>query len=353
MHEEKSVLVSENTLQNFCRQSLEKSGLSEKDAEFVADTLVKTEMMGVSSHGVVRLPFYCKRLIDRGTKTHPEIKILVEKPAVLLIDGDNGLGQIVSIRAMKKAMEKAKSFGICFAGVKNSCHFGMAAYYAMLALEERMIGMAGTNAPPVMAAWGGYKSVIGANPLAVAVPTAKEYPLVLDISMSVVARGKVALAAVNKEKVPSGWILDSRGRPTDNPEDLLSGGTLLPLGHKGYGLAIIIEILSGVLTGAGILSEMAIWFKETTIPINTGHFFVAMDVKAFCDIGVFEERTNRMINELKNSPLSEGSKGIFMPGEIEFLRLRACKKRGVPISLEVLTNLNVFASEIGIRKLTS
>jgi LDH2 family malate/lactate/ureidoglycolate dehydrogenase len=353
MHEKKSVLFSEKRLKDFCRESFQKTGLSQEDAELTADTLVKSERMGVSSHGVVRLPFYCKRLIDGGTKTDPKMEILAEKPAMLLIDGDNGLGQTTSIKAMKMAMDKAKTSGICFAGVKNSCHFGMAAYYAMTAIEEDMIGVAGTNAPPVMAAWGGSKSVIGNNPLSIAIPTEEEFPLVLDISMSVVSGGKVRLAAVNKERIPKDWILDAKGEPTDRPEDFFPDGTLLPMGHKGFGLAIMIEVLTGVLTGAGILSQMGLWFKDTAIPINNGHFFMALDVKAFCDPEIFKKRIHQMIDELKSCPLSEGSEGIFMPGEIEFLKNQACRKNGISISLGVLRGLNEFASEIGIPKLVA
>ena len=308
-------------------------------------------MMGVGSHGVVRLPFYCRRLIDKGSRANPEIRILAEKSSMLLIDGDNGLGQVISIKTMKQVLEKTKTSGICFAGVKNSCHFGMAGYYAMLALGEDMIGVAASNAPPVMAAWGGSKAAIGNNPLAIAVPTAREYPLVLDIAMSVVSGGKVRLAAVNKERIPLGWILDGKGKPTDNPGDFFPEGTLLPMGHKGFGLAIMIEVLTGVLTGAGILGEMGLWFKDTSTPINNGHFFMALDIKAFCDLGAFRSRVDRMIDELKSSPLSEGSKGIFMPGEIEFSKEKTCRENGIPVSTEVLKSLNQFASEIGIDKL--
>lgn len=311
MDEKNFVLFPEKRLRDFCKQSFEKSGLSTEDAELATDVLVKSEMRGVASHGLIRLPFYCKRLIDKGTKTHPEMKVLAEKPATLLIDGDNGLGQVISIKTMKKVLDKAKTSGICFAGVKNSCHFGMAAYYAMMALEESMIGVAGSNTPPVMAAWGGSKSAIGNNPLAVAVPTAREFPLVLDISMSVVSGGKVRLAAVKKEKIPLDWVLDARGKPTDRPEDFFPDGTLLPMGHKGFGLAIMVEVLTGVLSGAGILSEMGLWFRDTAIPVNTGHFFMVLDIKAFCDLEIFKKRINHMIDELKSCPLSDGSRGIF------------------------------------------
>lgn len=351
--EKKVFLFPERALMEFCRQSFQRSGLREEEAELAADVLVKSDMRGVDTHGVVRLPFYCKRLIDKGTKTDPQIKILREKPAMLLIDGDNGLGQIIGIKTMKKVMEKARTSGVCFAGVRNSCHFGMAAYYAMLAIEEGMIGFAATNTPPVMAPWGGRKAFIGNNPLAIAVPTSEDFPMVLDISMSVVSGGKVRLAAVKREKIPQGWVLDGNGRPTENPDDFFPGGTLLPMGeHKGYGLAVILEMLSGVLTGAGILSEMPLWFSDTAIPTNTGHFFMAIDIDAFGDLNVFKERIHKLIHELKSCPSSEGSKEVLIPGEIEFCREQTCRKEGIPVSSEVLKNLDTFASQIGILKLS-
>jgi LDH2 family malate/lactate/ureidoglycolate dehydrogenase len=348
MSQEKAYLFSEKDLRDFCRRSFEKSGLSREDAELVTDTLVQAEMRGVDTHGIVRLPFYCKRLIDGGSRANPEIKVLTERPSILLIDGDNGLGQVISVWAMKKAIEKARSSGICFAAVRNSCHFGMAAYYAMMALSEDMVGVAASNAPPVMAAWGGRTAAIGNNPLAIAVPADKSFPLVLDMAMSVAAGGKVRLAALNKEKIPFGWILDAQGRPTDNPADFFPGGTLLPLGHKGFGLAVMIEVLSGVLSGAGILGEMGLWFRDTAVPINNGHFFMALDIRPFCDLNGFKGRVEKMIDELKSSPLAEGSTGIFMPGEIEFLKEEASRRDGISVSKEVIQHLNRFALEIGI-----
>jgi LDH2 family malate/lactate/ureidoglycolate dehydrogenase len=349
----KTSVFSEEELQKFCTLAFETFELAREDAKLFADTLVKAEMRGVSSHGIVRLPFYCARLKDGGTKTHPQMKTLIETPAVLLLDGDNGFGQVVATRAMKMAIEKARTAGICFAGVRNSCHMGMVAYYPMLALDEHMIGIVGSNSPPTMAAWGGFKSTIGNNPLAVAIPTGKGFPLVLDMAMSVASGGKVRLAAVKKEKIPLDWVLDANGRPTDRPEDFFPHGTLLPLGHKGFGLAVIIEVLSGVLTGAGILSQMGQWLTDTSIPIDTGHFFIALNIKTFCSLETFTKRVNHMIDELKRSPRMEGCTEILMPGEMESRMLERNKREGVTVSPEVLKNLNDFASRIGLAKLTA
>lgn len=345
-------LVFEESLRSFCIQGLRACGLSQSYAELTADTLVKADMRGVSSHGIIRLPFYCQRLLDRGSNPDPKFEIVTEKPSLILLDGDNGLGQVVSVEAMKMVIQRAKSQGLCFTGVRNSCHFGMAAYYPMMALAEGMIGIAGSNASPVMAPWGGTKSAIGNNPLAIAIPTGKNYPLILDMAMSVVSGGKVRLEAVKGTKIPRDWVLDGKGRPTEDPSDFFPNGTLLPLGYKGFGLAIMIEVLSGVLTQSNILKEVRLWFKETYAPINLGHFFMALDVGTFIDLNSFKKRIDQMIDELKNTPLMEGSDGIFMPGEIEYAKEQACKKYGIPIDLEVSEILDSFAERLNIPKLT-
>jgi len=351
MEEKNIVLIAADDLRDFCKQSFLKCGLSGDDAVLMTDTLISSELRGVSSHGVIRLPFYCQRLLDKGSNPDPKLRIIAEKPAMIHVDGDNGLGQIISIRTMKMVIERAKNQGLCFAGVRNSCHFGMAAFYSMMAIREEMIGIAGSNTAPVMAPWGGGKSAIGNNPLAIAVPTGREYPIVLDMAMSVVSGGKVRLEAVKGGKIPKNWILDAKGRPTDNPADLVPHGTLLPMGYKGFGLAIIIEILSGVLTQSNVLSEVDLWFEKTSTPVNLGHFFMALNIRGFMNPAYFKDRMNQMIDELKRSPLMEGSTGIFMPGEMEFASEQSYLKDGIPIDKEVLKKLDSFAGRINLPKL--
>ena len=349
MPETQTMYFAEDNLKSFCKQMFLKSGLPETDATLVSHIIVETEMRDVSSHGLVRVPFYCRRLIAKGTNPNPKLSMVVDRPSVLLIDGDNGMGQVVGAHAMTQAIQKAKATGICFAGVRNSGHFGMASTYAMLASRQEMIGVSSTNTTPLMTAWGGSGKAIGNNPLAVAVPTGGKFPLVLDISMSMVAGGKVRLASTNKEKIPLDWLLDAQGRPTDNPDDFSRGGTLLPMGgHKGYGLAVILEILTGVITGANILGEIGLWIKDPAAPVNFGHFFIAIDVSALCDVEEFKNRINKLIGKMKSSPISEGSKGIFVPGEIEYLQEQAGRKHGIPISLDVVAEANDFALQIGI-----
>lgn len=351
MEEKNAISVPAQHMRDFCHRSFVASGLSEEYSELVTDTLIAAELRGIGSHGIVRLPFYCKRLMEKGSNPDPNVRIVSQKPSMILIDGDNGLGQIVSIKAMEITIDRAKEQGVCFCGVGNSCHFGMTAYYPMMALKRKMIGLAGSNAAAVMAPWGGGKSAIGNNPLAIAMPTGKEYPIILDMAMSVVSGGKVRLEAVKGAKIPRDWILDGRGRPTDNPADLMPDGTLLPLGYKGFGLAIMIEALAGVLTQSLILNEIPLWFEKTSVPVNLGHFFMAFDIGAFMPVEAFKHRVDQMIDQLKSSPPMEGSSGIFMPGEMEYLKERDYLQNGIPVAREVIEALDNFAHRIGILKI--
>jgi LDH2 family malate/lactate/ureidoglycolate dehydrogenase len=351
MEKKESHFIPVATLMAFSVQSFKKSGLSQEYAEWISDTLIQSELRGIASHGIVRLPFYCQRLIDKGSNPEPDVRIVKQKPSLLLIDGDNGLGQIVGIKAMDMVIARAKEQGVCFAGVRNSCHFGMTAYYPMMALKKDMIGLAGSNTAIVMAPWGGGKSAIGNNPLAITVPTGKPYPLVLDMAMSVVSGGKVRLEAVKGTRIPLGWILDEQGRPTDNPADMFPNGTLLPMGYKGFGLAIMIEILSGILTQAASLKEINLWFDKTSTPLNIGHFFMVLDIGAFLSLDSFKDRVDRMIDDLKSAPPMEGSSGIMMPGEIEYLSQQKLLNSGIPVSVGVLKTLDDFAGKVGISKL--
>lgn len=340
--------VQASAMMDFCVRSFVKCGLSGPDAAVAADTLVQAELRGIDSHGIVRLPFYCRRLIKGGTNPSPKVAVIAEKPALLLMDGDNGLGQIVGVRAMEAAIARAKNQGICFVGVRNSCHFGMTAYYPLLGVRHDMIGLAGCNTATVMAPWGGGKSAIGNNPLAIVVPTGKPYPLVLDMAMSVVSGGKVRLEAIKGSKIPLGWILDEKGRPTEDPKDLFPNGTLMPLGHKGFGLAIMVEILAGVLTGAAILKEIPLWFERLEQPVALGHFFLAVDIGSLLPIDHFKRRVDGLIDELKGSPPMEGSAGVMMPGEPEYLCQKRRSQEGIPVSPQVLQMLDDFSREIAI-----
>lgn len=337
------IKAAEPALRSFSEKVLQKAGLSPEDAFTVTDSLLFANLRGIDSHGVIRLSPYVRRLEVGGTKATPEIKVVQEKAASALVDGDNGMGQVVGMAATELAICKAKELGTSFVGVRGSGHNGAASYYAVKIAEAGMIGLSTSNTTPVMAAWGGAKSVIGNNPLSIAVPYWKGQPLVFDAAMSKVAGGKVRLAAASGKKIPKGWILDKEGRPAEDPNDLLEGA-LLPFGeHKGFGLAIMIEILSAVVTGAGMLQQNPFWAAQPRTPLNLGHGFIAIDVASFMDIGAFRERLDWMVKTLKSSPPAEGSSGVFMPGEMEAEAEEERRKNGIPIAAEVWEDLKQLA----------
>ncbi|MFB0519925.1 MAG: Ldh family oxidoreductase [Desulfatiglandales bacterium] len=334
------VKIKEQNLRRFCENIFMKVGLSQEDAFIVADSLIFSNVRGIDSHGVVRLPFYVQRVKEGGTKIKPRIQKIREKAASVLLDGDNGMGQVVGMYATKLAMEKAKETGVCFVGVKASSHYGVASYYTVKTAEANMIGLSMTNGPPVMAAWGGAKAVICNNPLSIAAPYQTGRPVVLDIAMSRVAGGKVRLAAKNNQKIPTGWIIDRHGRNTENPNDLPDGGALLPFGeHKGYGLTVMLEILTGVLTGAGMLGQIPMWLAEIRSPLNVGHCFMAINIEGFIDLEDFKKRLGWVIQEIKSSPPAEGSKGVLFPGELELEVEEERRKMGIPLSEAVWQDL--------------
>lgn len=339
-----NTIIKSDKLRNFAEKVGVSAGLSPEDAFILADSLVFANLRGIDSHGIIRLPFYIKRLETKGTNIHPNIKVIKEKGGMIHLDGDNGLGQVIGIYASKLAIKRAKDTGIAYVATNGSSHYGAASYYTYNIAKENMFGISFSNGTSVMAAWGGAKRVIGNNPFSFASPYKPNQPIVLDIAMSVVAGGKVRLYAKNNKKIPKGWILDKEGKDTENPNDLVAGGTLLPFGqHKGYGLAIGIEILAGVLTGAGMMGQIPLWIKDMENSLNIGQCYIAIDISNFIDLEAFKERLNWIVKQLKSSPLSEGSDGIFIPGEIERTIESERLVDGIPISEEVwddLTNLS-------------
>ncbi|MGI6037329.1 MAG: Ldh family oxidoreductase [Limnochordia bacterium] len=338
-------LVSPPKLIEFSRQILIQVGMPEEDATLVAESLVEADQRGVSSHGIIRLPFYVRKLRAGGTKARPNISIVREGISSGLVDGDSGMGQVVATYAMDLAIKKAKETGVACIGVRNSEHFGAAARYAMMAARQDMIGITWSNGPPVMAPWGGKAAAMGNQPLAIAVP-AKGKPIVLDMAMSVVAGGKVRMAAKKGEKIPNSWIVNKEGRFSENPNDLPEGA-LLPIGYKGYGLAVMGEVLTGVLTGAGILSEVLNWLFNPTEATRTGHMMMAIDIAAYLSVDEFKMRLEQMSAELRNTPKAEGFDRILLPGDLENEREEELRE-GYLVSEPVYKDLEKLADEYDV-----
>ena len=342
------IRVSADILQRFLAKVFVKAGLPKKDAATVADHLMFCNLRGVDSHGVTRVPDYLKRLKDGGTNARPKVKAIQNRSSAVLLDGDNGMGQVAGLCAADLAVRKAKKTGMCVVGVRGSSHYGAASYYSLRIAGSDMIGFSTTNVNPVMAAWGGSSRAIGNNPLSIAVPGLLNKSVVLDISMSIVAGGKIKLAKDGGQKIPKGWILDSRGRDSEDPGDFFKGGSLFPFGaHKGYGLAFMLEMLAGVLTGAAILDEIPIWFKETAAPVNIGHLFGAVDIGRFAGADFFKDRLHGMAAELKGRTLEGQAGAVCLPGEVEEKIESERRQNGVPLGEELWDELMKISASFG------
>jgi L-2-hydroxycarboxylate dehydrogenase (NAD+) len=331
-----------------CERLLKKAGVPADQATVIAQVIVEADLRGIESHGVLRLPNYIRRVQAETMTAATELRILRERGATLLLDAQHGFGQIAGVHAMNEAMSLAEQYGIGFVAVRNSGHFGIAAYYAMMALPRKMIGMVSANAAPSMAAWGGTIPLLGTNPICVAVPTGGTVDIVLDMASSLVARGKIRLAGSKGERIPLGWALDAQGLPTEDPDAAMKG-TLLPIGGpKGYGLALVADILAGVLTGAEFSSHVAAT-DELDRQVSAGFVVQAVDIAAFTDPARFERDIQSMIAEIRSSPRASGVERIYLPGEMEWLKKQERLETGILVPGSLLLELRNLANDLGVR----
>ena len=310
------LLFHASDLKDYVVRFFTKLDVPEADAKIAAEILVSADLRGVDSHGVIRLnTYYGSRLRKGLIDPHPQVKILAETPATMRIDGGTGLGQVVGHQAMKRCIEKAKEVGMAMVTVKNSNHYGIAGYYAMMALEEGMIGISYTNAQPLVAPTYGRTAVLGTNPIAVAVPAGKERPYVLDMATSIVPIGRITVYQKSGRQIPEGWGVDKEGNVTTDPNAVLNGGALMPLGgidvmrgYKGYGLAMLVDIFTGVLSGAATASSVG--HPGQNMPADVGHFFQVIRIDALRPIDEFKAHMDTFIQELKNAPKAAGQPRI-------------------------------------------
>ena len=337
-------------LREFAVQALIKSGVSSENAEITADTLITTDMFGVMTHGMRNLGQYIEKMEAGGLDAKAEPSIVCEGPAFAIINGNKALGMVSGCKAMKLAVEKAKKVGIAYVGVKNSCHFGAAGYYANLAAEEGMIGLAMSNTDPVIAVPNGASKAIGTNPFSFACPTGDGKSIFLDIALSSVAALKVIMAKEKGMEIPDTWLVDEDGQPTTDSSLFPQNASLQPMGaHKGYGLAVLVEILSAVITGAGMLSEIASWNLDMSSVNNAGHAFIAIDIKQMISQEDFNKRISQVINELKNGPKAKGKDKIFLPGEMEWEKREKAVETGVlEITDAIADNLKSLSEKMEI-----
>ena len=340
-------ILSCEALQDYCAKLMMTAGVPADEADMVARHLVEAELCGVSSHGVSRTSIYLKRLTTGVVNAKWEHKIEQEYPASIQWDACNSMGMVTGVKAMERCIEKAREAGCCFIAVNHSNHFGMAGYYARMAAEAGMIGVCCTNAPPNIAPWGSYRPYMGTNPIAIAAPR-KGDPVVLDMAPSVVAMGKVILAAKLGQPIPEGWALTADGRPTTDANEG-KNGTVLPIGGpKGYGLALFVDILCGLLSGAQFGPYLGNMWNDFVNPQNVGHIFCAIDISKFTDPAIFEERMERMAADIKALPKNPGVEEIFLPGEVERNKKAAAQAGGVKLSDVVYQELLELGKPFGL-----
>ncbi|HRI13289.1 MAG TPA: Ldh family oxidoreductase [Verrucomicrobiota bacterium] len=342
--------ITADDLNGFATEALRQVGLSEADATLAADVLVTTDTWGVFTHGTKNLRGYVRRLRVGGLLAASQPHVIREGPAWAMVDGGSALAMRTSVFAMRAAMAKARSAGIGFAGVRNSCHFGAAGYYAKLAADEGMIGLAMANDIPSVTVPGAAGPVLGSNPLAYAIPHLPGRPILLDMATSTVAGGKVFAAAVCGQAIPSGWLTDENGQPTTDPNKLTRGGALTPMaGHKGTGLALLIETLAGVLTGAATTWQVVSWsLHDPSLPTGHGAMFIAIDIKAMLPGGEFQARLSRVAEEIRAAPKAQGVERILLPGDLEWERREQALAEGINLPGDAAESLLGLAADLGI-----
>ncbi len=348
-------LSTEPKLKAFVTDVLSKCGVAPADAAIVADVLVAADLRGVESHGLARLDsYYVSRLRNGMMNPKPAVKVLRETATSIALDADNGLGHPAGRRAMDAVIEKAKSAGVAFGTVCNSNHYGIAGYYAMLALEHGLIGISSTNSVRYGAPTYGKAIMLGTNPFAYAIPTNKEPAFVLDFATTTVPRGKLEVYQRKSKPLNPGWAIDEHGNETLDPAAAMRGA-LLPLGgygiensgHKGYGLGLLADVLCGVLSGGAFGTDLPLP-SDGPQKGKISHFFGAIKVDGFRELDAFKRDMDRELREFKDSEKAPGQDRIYVAGEIEYEKTLANRANGVPIHVKVWTGLERLASELDI-----
>ena len=338
--------VSFSQLEAFITQAMVSLGLPPEDAQTVGHLMAEADMQGSDGHGVIRLVPYAKRILAGGMNLKPHIRVVQERTAMALIDGDNGMGHLVMKRATELAIQKAKSSGIAWVGSRLSNHAGPASLYARMALQHDMIGLyfAVGNAnhlPP----WGGLDMLLSTNPIAAAIPSGKEVPIVLDMATTVAAYGKVKAKAQRGEMMPEGWMIDRQGKPLLDPTKS-DEGFLLPIGgYKGYGLSLVVGILAGTLNGAAMGSQVIDFNKDFVSTTHTGQAIAVIDPSAFGDLDDFKHNVDRLIQELRNAERMPGVDRIWLPGEQSHHKRIVHEQHGVALAPGLVKQLNELAAE--------
>ena len=346
--------VRVDQLQTFIFNVLHAEGLPATDAKTVATLMAEADLQGSDGHGVIRLPMYVKRIRAGGMNKTPVIRVVQERAAMAVLDGDNGMGHLVVSRAVELAIEKAAEAGVAWVSVRNSNHAGPASLYSRKTLDHDMLGLyfAVGNAnhlPP----WGGMDMLLSTNPISAAIPAGEEPPIVLDMATTVAAYGKVKAKAKRGEQMPPGWMIDRQGQPLLDPTRA-SEGFLLPIGeHKGYGLALMVGLLAGTLGGAAMGREVVDFNQDHVTVTNTGQAILVIDLKAFGDPAVFKQAVDRLVQDIRSSERLPGVERIWLPGEQSHERRARYQQSGIPVADALLAELQVLAQETGVAPLAT
>jgi ureidoglycolate dehydrogenase (NAD+) len=338
--------VEQAALTSFCREVLVAVGLDERDAATVAGSLVAADLRGVATHGVLRLPVYVERMRRGLIATRPSIRVRRTGPATATVDGGNGPGQVVALRAMREAVALAEAAGVGLVSVHGSNHFGAAGWFALHAAERGMIGLALTHAEADVVPFGGRRPALGTNPLAVAVPRGDGPPVLLDMATSGVAMGRVLLARKRGEPIPEDWAVDADGEPTTDPRQVRAVRPMA--GPKGYGLAFVVEVLAGLLSGSRSGTEVRRMHDDFDEPQGIGHFLGAIDPARFVPPEAFAGSVDRLAGQLKATPPAPGFDEVLLPGEPEDRAEARHRRDGVPIPEELRRELVELGAAYGI-----
>ena len=353
-----------DVMEKFMADALAGVGVPSADAKICARVLITSDKRGIDSHGVARFKtIYYDRIKDGIQQPVTRFEIVREGPTTAVVDGHDGMGHVIASRAMKMCLAKAKKYGMGMVAARNSTHYGIAGYYALMAVEAGMIGMTGTNARPSVAPTFGVENMLGTNPLTFGLPTDEEFPFVLDCATSLTQRGKIEVYARAGKPLPGGWVIDSNGQSlTDSRavlQELVKGtAALTPLGgigeetagYKGYGYCTVVEILSSALQGGSFLKMLLGVENGKKVPYHLGHFFMAVDISAFCPLEEFKKTAGDILRELRSSKKMPGAERIYTAGEKEHLAWLERKDKGVPINQELQKEIKAVQAELGLKK---
>lgn len=338
-----TVRVGQDKLLSLTTSALAAVGVPLVDAEIAAGILVTADLQGIDTHGTRRLAPYLARIRDGVFNPRPNIRLEQTGTSAAIVEGDNGLGPVVGCRGLELALRLAKESGTAYVGCRNSQHFGALAPYALRAAEAGVLCFLGTNAFTTMAPWGGRDIRVGNNPLGLGAPRRNAPPFILDIAMSVAARGKMRKAAEKGEPIPEGWALDADGSPTTDPEKGLAGYVLPIGGHKGYGLALMVDVLAGALSGGAVSTEVNSLFQQRDRPQRVSHFFIAIDPAKTIGTEAYLDRIETLCALMKTTEPFDAESPVLVPGEIEAQRMQERCEAGIPMESELLESIRGLA----------